>query len=84
MSRHTPAHRAEFLELDEDVDPVALLEVATAAAAKHLGRKLEPVEGPALAPEGRAVFGYVMLPRQTESPSWDTEGHTPLVLSLAL
>ncbi|MDL4777581.1 hypothetical protein [Actinomadura xylanilytica] len=73
---------AEWQDLEGDVDPVALLDVAVTAAGEHLGRRPEPVQGPALAPEGRAVFGYVVLARHDESPDWGPGGDAPLVLSL--
>ncbi|WP_344547297.1 hypothetical protein [Actinomadura fulvescens] len=72
----------ELPDMEADVDPVALLHTAVEAAAAHLDHPLEPAEGPAFAPTGRVVFGYVMLPQLTGSPSWDADGDAPLVLSL--
>jgi hypothetical protein len=67
---------------EEDIDPVALLDIAVTAAASHLVRPLEPLDGPALAPKGRAIFGYVVLPYQPESPDGEPADDRPLVLSL--
>lgn len=65
----------------EEIEPLVLLQSVVSAAAAHLGRSLEPTEGPALN-KTRAEIAYVVLPRQPESPAWGPDGEAPLVISL--
>ncbi|WP_026412428.1 hypothetical protein [Actinomadura oligospora] len=63
----------ECLYVDEDVEPVKLLDTVVWQASVHLDAELTPVEGPVMA-VCRAEVGYVSLPREDAAPLLVTLG----------
>ncbi|RFU43433.1 hypothetical protein DZF91_01220 [Actinomadura logoneensis] len=63
----------ECLYVDEDVEPVKLLDTVVWQASVHLDAEITPVEGPVMA-VCRAEVGYVKLPREDAPPLLVTLG----------
>ncbi|MEV4258998.1 hypothetical protein AB0J52_38065, partial [Spirillospora sp. NPDC049652] len=63
----------ECFYVDEDVEPVKLLDTVVWQASVHLDTELTPVEGPVMA-VCRAEVGYVKLPREDAPPLLVTLG----------
>lgn len=61
------------------VDPIELLGAVARAAAERLGVPVAPVEGPT---GDNPAHGYVILPRQPETPPWGPSGEAPLLVKL--
>ncbi|MCP2340609.1 hypothetical protein [Actinomadura rupiterrae] len=63
----------ECLYVDEEVEPVKLLDTVVWQASEHFGSELVPIEGPVMA-DSRAEVGYVKLPRPAAAPLLVTLG----------
>jgi hypothetical protein len=61
------------------LEPIELLGAVARAAAERLGVPVAPVEGPT---GDNPAHGYVILPRQPETPPWGPSGHAPLLIKL--
>jgi hypothetical protein len=71
---------AQRASLTQPIDPIELLGVVVRATAERLGMPLVPVEGPT---GDNPAHGYVVLPRQPETPPWGPSGDAPLLIKLS-